>query len=142
MLTAITEAAIEHWDIVDDYGIDNCEVATDLSVVWCETILSAELDTAAKTDIEVNLEFWRNCWGGYFDLAIGALEQGWSDPALQRVLAGEITPLGAWSGEAPHYADDLAGIRLQILERQERFTEYLYLAEAEGQIIKHLTRAY
>ena len=33
----------------------------------------------------------------------------------------------------------MAVIRLQILARQERFEEYLYLAEAEGQVTKHLT---
>ena len=36
-------------------------------------------------------------------------------------------------------ADKPELIRLQILERQERFEEYLYLAEAEGQTIKYLT---
>ncbi|MEL6928336.1 MAG: SWIM zinc finger family protein [Cyanobacteria bacterium J06600_6] len=138
MLTAITESCVENWDVIDDYGVDNCEVAIDLSEIWCETILSADLDQADQTDLEVNLEFWRNAWGEYFDLPIKALEQGWDDPALKQVLAGNITSSGVWSGEVPDYADDLACIRLQILERQSRFTEYLYLAEAEGQVTKHL----
>ena len=139
MLAAITESSIENWDAVDDYGVNNGEVATDLSEVWCETILSADLDRADKTDLEVNLEFWRNCWGEYFDLPLAALKQGWEDPNLKQVLAGNITSSSIWSGEAPDYADDLACIRLQILARQSRFTEYLYLAEAEGQVVKHLT---
>ncbi|MEL6493981.1 MAG: SWIM zinc finger family protein [Cyanobacteria bacterium J06623_7] len=138
MLTAITESCVENWDVVDDYGVDNCKVATDLSEIWCETILSADLAEADKTDLAVNLEFWRNAWGEYFQPAITALEQGWDYPPLQQVLAGHITSSGAWSGEVPDYADDLASIRLQILERQSRFTEYLYLAEAEGQVERHL----
>ena len=139
MLTAITESCVENWHVVDDYGVDNGEVATDLSEVWCETILSANLDEADKIDIEVNLEFWRNCWGEHFEIVAAAFKQGWDDPGLMQVLQGNITPLGIWQGEAPYYADDLASIRLQILERQERFEEYLYLAEAEGQVVQHLT---
>ena len=138
MLTAITEACIENWDEVDEYGIDNGEVAWELNNVWCETLLSTEISEADKVDLQVNLEFWRHNWGSYFDMALAALEQGWDYSPLKRVLQGEITSLGAWDGEAPDYADDLAEIRLQILARQERYQEYLHLAEAEGQVIKHL----
>jgi uncharacterized Zn finger protein len=41
--------------------------------------------------------------------------------------------LGTWEGESPDFADDLAQIRLSILERQGRYEEYQYLAQAEGQ---------
>lgn len=139
MLTAITESCLENWDIVDDYGVDNYQVAEELSDIWCETILSADITAAEKVDIQVNLEYWRSSWGEYFDIAIASLEQGWDYPPLKQVLQGNITALGAWEGEAPYYADDLALIRLQILERQQRLEEYLYLAEAEGQVTKHLT---
>ena len=139
MLTAITEACVENWDIIDEYGVDNYEVAGELNTVWCETILSTDLSETEKVELQKNLEYWRDEWGDYFELAIAALEQGWDYPPLKNVLEGNITSLGVWSGEAPYYADDLAVIRLQILERQERFEEYLYLAEAEGQVTKHLT---
>lgn len=139
MLTAITEACIENWDLVDDYGVEYCEVAEELNTVWCETILSTDLTEAERVELQSNLEYWRDGWGDYFDLALAALEQGWDYPPLKQVLEGNITSLGAWSGEAPYYADDLALIRLQILARQERFEEYLYLAEAEGQVTLHLT---
>jgi uncharacterized Zn finger protein len=39
----------------------------------------------------------------------------------------------------PHYADDLAVARLNVLERQGRFQEYLYLAEAEGLTDRYVT---
>jgi len=80
-----------------------------------------------------------NCWPEQFDLIVAALEQGWDYPPLVQVLQGNINSSGAWDGTAPYYADDLALIRLQILKRKERFEEYLYLAEAEGQVILHLT---
>ena len=139
MLTAITESCVENWDLVDEYGVDNGEVASELSYVWCETILLANLAAAEKADLQTNLEYWQESWGEHFDLVSAALEQGWDYPPLQRVLRGNITAFGAWEGEAPYYADDLALIRLQILARQERFPEYLYLAEAEGQVVLYLT---
>ena len=137
MLTAITEACVENWDIVDEYGVDNGEVATELNEIWCETILSADLSEAETTDLQVNFAYWREGWGGYFDMAIAALSQGWHYPPLQQVLQGIGSR--AWSSEVPDYAGDLALIRLQILARQQRFEEYLYLALAEGQITEYLT---
>jgi hypothetical protein len=56
-----------------------------------------------------------------------------------RVLRGEIADRGAWEGEAPDYADALTIARLHVLERQGRFQEYLYLAEAEGQTERYMT---
>jgi uncharacterized Zn finger protein len=54
-------------------------------------------------------------------------------------LQGDISELGAWSGEAPDWADEFSQIRLKILARQERYEEYLHLAEAEGQTQQYLT---
>jgi uncharacterized Zn finger protein len=45
---------------------------------------------------------------------------------------------GAWEGDSPDYADELAQVRLRILERQDRHQEYLYLAEAEGQLDRYV----
>ena len=70
---------------------------------------------------------------------MAATEQGWNYPPLMRILQGEITDKGAWEDEAPSYADALAIARLNVLERQGRFQEYLYLAEAEGQTERYVT---
>ena len=51
----------------------------------------------------------------------------------------ERTDKGAWEDEAPSYADALAIARLNVLERQGRFQEYLSLAEAEGQTERYVT---
>jgi uncharacterized Zn finger protein len=74
-----------------------------------------------------------------FDPALSAAVQGWDYPPLQRVLRGEITEQGAWEGEAPLWADALAEARLNVLDRQGRHQEYLYLAEAEGQTDRYVT---
>ena len=44
------------------------------------------------------------------------------------------TNKGAWEGDAPYYADELALARLRILARQGRTEAYINLATAEGQI--------
>ncbi|MDQ2731608.1 MAG: SWIM zinc finger domain-containing protein, partial [Armatimonadota bacterium] len=46
----------------------------------------------------------------------------------------------AWAGDAPEYADDLAVIRLKILERQGKTQEYLHLAEAEGRTQEYVVK--
>ncbi|NEQ18258.1 MAG: hypothetical protein F6K44_33155 [Moorea sp. SIO3E2] len=121
MLTAITESCIENWDLVDEYGIDNDDIACELNTVWCETILSTDIAKSEKVDLEVNFDFWQNEWGSYFDMARAALQQGWDYPPLQQILQGNITSTSLWEGFPPDYAEDLALIRLQILERQQRY---------------------
>jgi uncharacterized Zn finger protein len=74
-----------------------------------------------------------------FEVAMVAAQQGWEYPPLVRVLQGEITDKGAWEAEAPFYAEALSLARLNVLERQGRSQEYLYLAEAEGQTEQYVT---
>ncbi len=76
--------------------------------------------------------------GSELEIAVAAAEQGWDYPPLLAVFQGHITEKGAWEDEIPEFADDLAEIRLRILERQGRFEEYLNLAEAEGQFMLYL----
>jgi uncharacterized Zn finger protein len=139
VLTGITQGCVDDWEDVDNYGADSEEIVTALGEAWAEAILTAELTPARQTQLHSQLETWQSEWGQDFSIALTALAQGWSYPPLQRVLAGEITKSGAWAGDAPPFADDLAAIRLGILERQERYQEYLYLAEAESQIEAYLT---
>ncbi|AFY49320.1 hypothetical protein Nos7524_3528 [Nostoc sp. PCC 7524] len=139
ILEAITSTCAENWDEVLEYGADNDEIAWELNIAWCEVILSAELTAEEKVDIQVNLEVWQDEWNTEFSMALEALRQGWDDPQLVRVLQGYISEKGVWAQDIPDYADDLALIRLKILERQERYQEYLYLAQAEGQTQAYLT---
>jgi uncharacterized Zn finger protein len=139
ILLEITSACVENWDDVADYGADNEEIVQDLNEAWCEAILTTELTPKEKADLKINLETWQQEWDADFGLALEALKQGWNYPPLIRVLQGDITQQGAWETEVPDYADDLGLIRLKILERQERYQEYLYLAKAEGQTQHYLT---
>ncbi|WP_445632112.1 SWIM zinc finger family protein [Nostoc sp. DSM 114167] len=139
ILSAITSTCVENWDDVAEYGAENDEVVGELNNAWCEAILSTELTPEEKVDIQINLEAWQDEWNADFGLVMEALRQGWDYPPLVQVLQGNITERGAWEEDVPDYADDLALIRLKILERQERYQEYLYLAEAEGQTQQYLT---
>ncbi|MDZ7970372.1 MAG: SWIM zinc finger domain-containing protein [Nostoc sp. DedSLP03] len=139
ILEAITSTCVENWDDVAEYGAENDEVVGELNNAWCEAILSTELTPEEKVDIQINLEAWQDEWNADFGLIMEALRQGWDYPPLVQVLQGNITERGAWEEDVPDYADDLALIRLKILERQERYQEYLYLAEAEGQTQQYLT---
>jgi uncharacterized Zn finger protein len=139
ILEAIASTCVENWEDVADYGADNEEIVQELNQVWCEAILTTELTPDEKVDIQVNLETWQDEWDANFGLALEALHQGWDFPPLVQVLQGDITPRKIWDTQVPDYANDLARIRLKILERQERYQEYLHLAQGEGQTQQYLT---
>ena len=138
MLTAITDACVENWHLIDEYGMDYDEISHSLNRAWSEVILSTlDISPVDKTDLEVQFEFWRNQWGNCFAMAETALNQGWDYLPLKQILEGNSVSL--WSGEPPSYATELATIRLQILDEQDKLTEYLNLADATGLVAKHLT---
>lgn len=139
ILEAITSACVDNWEDVADYGAENEEIVQELNDAWCEAILTTKLTQEEKVDLLLNLETWQDEWKADFGQSLEALRQGWDYPPLVQIFQGDITSEGAWEGEAPDYADDLALIRLKILERQERYQEYLYLAQAEGQTKQYLT---
>lgn len=110
----------------------------ELSEAWAEAILSADLSEDEREEWGERIAGWQDAAADLgaddaFELALAAAEQGWDYPPLRAVLAGQIGELGAWAGDAPDYADDLALVRLRVLDRQGRHEEYLRLAQAEGQ---------
>ena len=144
ILEAVTEVFIEHWYEVDREGTASGMLFADLGSLFAEAILTAHLSAEERENWADKLTAWQAELEDYaidegFDAAIGAAVQGWDYPPLQAVLGGHITIKGAWEDEAPWYADDLALARLNVLDRQGRTTEYLYLAEAEGQTALYLT---
>lgn len=130
VMAAITEGCILQWDDIYDYvGMGPDEFNIDLDAAWTEAILSTDLTTDEALEWQEKLEEWQDGLGS-FAMALEALRQGWDYPPLVNVLQGEISSLGAWSGEAPSWADEFSQVRLKILHRQERYEEYLYLAQA------------
>ena len=139
---AIVRAYVPNWMNLDGSDGASGDFFEGLDEALTEAILSAELSEADRQQWQQEVEGWRAEVDDYgvesFDMSLAALEQGWDYLPLQQVLQGEVTELGAWAGEAPKFADNLAVVRLKILERQGRHEEYLYLAEAEGQTERYL----
>ncbi|MEB3309470.1 MAG: SWIM zinc finger family protein [Snowella sp.] len=139
LLETITDTCAKNWDELDEYGADNNLLVDSLNEAWTEAILSTELTSSEKVDLEVNLEHWSNEWKADFSMSLAALHQGWENRALQQILAGEEQNAQIWEGGTAYYADNLVLIRLKILENQERYEEYLRLAKATGQGQQYLT---
>ena len=139
VLKAITEASAQYWYLVDDFiGMGPDEFGIDFASAWTEVLLGTALSANEVASWQGELEVWQDSLGS-FEMAMEALRQGWDYPPLQKVFDGEITEQGAWEGEAPYYADDFSQIRLKILKRDERYEDYLLLAEAEGRTKEYLT---
>ncbi|MBN1890418.1 MAG: SWIM zinc finger domain-containing protein [Thermoflexales bacterium] len=143
ILEVITDEYIRGWTGLDGSDGSTGAFFDELGPLWTEVILTADLSAEEREAWVWRLEEWRDEVSAYgvddvFEAAQAAVEQGWDYSPLQRVLHGEITRQGAWEGEVPDCADDLAQARLKVLERQERWQEYLYLAEAEGQMDLYL----
>jgi uncharacterized Zn finger protein len=138
ILDAITSACVAEWDDIIDYGGDSFPIVEALNEAWTEAILSTEISEPQAIDLRVMLETWQDELNGDFAMSLAALAQGWDDPELQRAMQGN----GYSDPDRlnPPFAQSLALIRLQILDRQERQAEYLNLARAEGLTLQYLTR--
>ena len=142
-LEAITDEYVEGWLYLDDSDGYAGGFFGTLGETWTRAALVAELSSEERKRWADKLTRWQSAIGDYgvddvFDAAQAAFLQGWDYPPLRRVLQGEITQRGAWEVVPPWYADDLAAARLDILEQQERYQEFLYLAEAEGQMARYV----
>jgi len=144
ILEAITEEYVQGWLFLDDSDGYASGFFNDLGPAWTEALLTADLSPEERRMWAKRLTQWQAELSRYgleevFDAAQAAALQGWDFPPLQRVLQGEVSEHGAWDEEAPWFADELTAARLNVLERQGRYQEYLYLAQAEGQIQRYLT---
>jgi uncharacterized Zn finger protein len=139
ILAAITQGCVEDWHIVADYGLDSGEVVKHLDQAWAEAILTATLTGEQRETLRAELLGWQDLLDGTFVMGLMALQQGWDDPMLLAVFQDQITEQGIWPDAVPAFADKLARIRLQILERENRLEDYLRLAEAEGQTEQYVT---
>jgi uncharacterized Zn finger protein len=144
ILEALTQGIVDELESVYDPHGEVIDTFDDMKPLWTEAVLVADLTLAERMELAEKMDDWESKLNQYyaedvFSAPQAAAIQGWDHPPLQRVLEGNITNLGAWEDEAPWFADDLAVARLNVLARQGRFQEYLYLAEAEGQMDLYLT---
>jgi uncharacterized Zn finger protein len=144
VLEAITEVYVDRWTEFDDSNGELGDLFTDVGLLFAEAILSADLSAEERRSWAEKLTTWRREVEDYgigegFNVAIAAAAQGWEYAPLKQAMQGQITDKGGCEGEVPWYADELAVVRLNVLERQGKTGEYLNLAEAEGQTDKYVT---
>jgi uncharacterized Zn finger protein len=144
ILGAVAEEYLDAVEELDDSDGEVSALCDDLGRLLTEALLSADLKPQAQQEWAQRIEGWQRKGADYgmedsFEAARYAAMQGWSYPPLGRVLRGEITERGAWEGEAPACAGALAQARLNVLQRQGRTQEYLYLAQAERQTERYVT---
>lgn len=140
ILEAITQSYAEEWDELNEYGGEIYGIDQELNEAWTEAILSTDLDEAQAVDLQTMLEAWQDELQADFGMSLAALEQGWNDPTLIEILAGTLSEAEFWMEERPDFTANLALIRLQILDRQNRDAEYLNLARVAGLTEQYLTR--
>lgn len=146
---AVLEAATVAWiegcrrldqDLLEELIELGDEYLADWGNLWAEALLLADLTPQERARWENTLSEWADSMAGgsELDIAVTAAQQGWDYPPLVAAMEGHITEKGAWEDEPPYFADELALIRLRVLEQRGRLEEYLNLAQAEGQFLLYL----
>jgi uncharacterized Zn finger protein len=139
ILEVITTTYVEEWEELLSFGGDSYSIAEPLNSAWTEAILCKEILEEDAIDLRIMLESWQDEISADFSMSLEALHQGWNYEPLQRVMNGE-TDARLWEGIRPVFADNLALIRLDYLDRQNRYTEYLNLAFSQGMTLQYLTQ--
>lgn len=148
VLEAITDEYLQEWDVLYEMDDEAGAVIGDLGKLWTEALLTADLYAKERAQWAKQLEKWQKSLRDYdmaddFQAAIVAAREGWEHPPLQQILQGESKSsqwfTGEVIGEYVEYADALTVARLNVLERQKRFEEYLRLAAAEDQTLAYGT---
>jgi uncharacterized Zn finger protein len=145
LLEAATLAWIEGCRRLDPVFLEDSEDVEEENLsafaeIWSEALLSADLSPEERREWERKLTSWKQTMigGSVLEMPLTALRQGWDYPPLVAAMQGNFDERGAWEGEAPNFADDLAQVRLRILKARGRYEEAIHLAEAEGQIFTYL----
>ncbi|MGL5196496.1 MAG: SWIM zinc finger family protein [Chroococcales cyanobacterium] len=139
VLEAIASACAADWDRVGDYGIEPDDIIIALDEAIAEAILSDSLSCSEVEQWRSRLETLQDEWNTEFTLSLESLIQGWEDPDLVEALKGTLPQPKIDEESPPNSSPDLVLIRLKILDRQERYQEYLNLAQATGKMKQYLT---
>lgn len=163
VLEAITEEYMAGWEMLDDSDDDGGAFFEDLGLAWAEAILSADLTSGERRVWARKLTDWQQGLGDYgvdapFAAAIAGADEGWDYPPLQAILRGERATAAASDISEDEEAEDddegeaydedqylesaseaLTLARLNVLERRERYQDYLNLANATAQTARYTT---
>jgi uncharacterized Zn finger protein len=143
VLEPITAAYVEQvtqidYGYYDEYADEQSgALVEELGRLWAEALLSPNVGPAERKKWAKKLQKWQDQLDEYgqdatLGVAIVAATEGWETAEIRHILAhgtlqNPAAPDDDW------YVDELAQVRLSVLERQQRSAEYLNLARALGQ---------
>ena len=140
MLEIITEPYTKGWYEFDDSDGELGDYFEKLGEAWTEAIVTANLSKTERQALAKRLGKWDNAVAEYgldeaFSAAIEAAKQGWDHPWVVRVLQGDVAvpPEDFTDGEK------VGAARVNVLERQGRFQEALWIVEACGLRERYVT---
>jgi len=110
-----------------------------------EALLTADLSEEERANWEDRLWSWEQELKSYthhppYSVALEAVQRGWDFEPVQRAMCGNAGYADLWEGVPPWYAEDFIRARLNVLERQDRISEYLNLAAAAELIDAYVTK--
>lgn len=137
ILEAITNAYVEDWTTLDGSSGSTGEFFSELDEALATAILSAQLSKEERKGWNSKLKAWRDEVEDYgmdeaFEMSYSALEQHWDYAPLVKILQGDTSTQISQKNKSGYFSSSLTSLRLNILELQKRYQEYLYLAQAEG----------
>jgi uncharacterized Zn finger protein len=140
MLYAIAEELCNYTEEIENYCGDASDLVYELDGAMAEAILWTDFSLKERQKWIKEIQGTQDVLGTELDLTLAALTQGWDAPHVQAVLTGEYNHNltddkiellnNDWQ--------DLSRIRLDILEAQERFDEYLNFANAYNFISRYV----
>lgn len=144
ILEAVTDEVRKRWDALEEVGLQPYDFLEEIDSFWIEALLDPTLSAEERRHWIKTLVSWEESFNGegsyFIAVAQAAAQQGWDDPALERILRGETVPGGLWGDDPPRYANEITQVRLRILERSGRDDAYLNLAKAEGFYLRYALR--
>lgn len=128
ILEAITDEYMKGWLHLDGSSGEPSNFFWELGAAWTEALLLADLTPAEGVEWAAQLEAWHEeVW-----------DYGIDDAFLPAIEAAEAAGESLSTYEPGEY-ENLTQARLNVLERQERYDDYLELARASGHHKRYVT---
>jgi uncharacterized Zn finger protein len=137
MLYATAEELAVHKDDIDDYSGGFSDLVDSLDRAIAEAVLWTDFSIEEREKWASELEGTQDILGVELEQSFKALLQGWDDPQLLAILAGEFDTREIEQLK-PSFCE-LGYVRLNVLESQERFEEYLRFAKTLGFLVPYVT---
>ena len=137
MLYATAEELAVHKDDIDDYSGGFSDLVYSLDRAIAETILWTDFSVEEREKWTSEIEGTQDILGAELEQSLTTLSQGWDDPQLLAILAGEFDTREIEQLK-PSFCE-LGYTRLNVLESQERFEEYLRFAKTLGFLVPYVT---